>query len=68
MMDSGDENAVLSHRTTGAADQPHLIAEHQAGRAVLATRLLVGLLVSGSGELPWRVDDPQAQRCSILMG
>lgn len=67
-MDSGDENAVLSHRTTDTAGQPHLIAEHQADRAVLVTRLPVGLLVSGSGERLQRLDDLQAQRRSIFFG
>jgi hypothetical protein len=58
-MENGDESTVLSPQTSDAADAPSRLPEHEAGRLELATRLLVGLLSSGSGELLRRLDELQ---------
>jgi hypothetical protein len=43
-----------------ATIQPQQIVDRQDGKIVLATRLLVGLLASGSGELVQRLEELQA--------
>jgi hypothetical protein len=66
-MENGDENTVLARQTSdaagNAADSAAIsraqIPADQAGRLELATRLLVGLLSSGSGELLRRLDELQ---------
>ena len=58
-MENGKESSVIARQTSDAADQPSQNPEHQAGRLELATRLVVGLLSSGSGELLRRLDELQ---------
>jgi hypothetical protein len=60
-MDNNDEGNVLTPQTKEATGLPAQIPEHQAGRLELATRLVVGLLSSGSGELLRRLDELQEE-------
>lgn len=60
-MDSGDGSRPLSRQENDGGGAPQPISRQQAGRAALVTRLLVGLLVSGSGELLQRLDDLQEE-------
>ena len=64
-MENGTESSVITRQTSDAADLPSQNPEHQAGRLELATRLLVGLLSSGSGELLRRVPGFRESRGSI---
>jgi hypothetical protein len=54
-MDSGDESIVVPYEVKDPALQT------QAGKVALATRLLVGLLLSGSGELLQRLEELQEE-------
>ncbi len=58
-MENGEESTVLSRQTNDVADLPSQNPVHQAGRLELVTRLLVGLLSSGSGELLRSLDELQ---------
>jgi len=58
-MENGKESSVIARQTSDAADNPSQIPEHQAGRLELVTRLVVGLLSSGSGELLRSLDELQ---------
>lgn len=60
-MEGENENTALSRQPTEVAEQQRQIAELQAGRVALLTRLLVGLLVTGRGELLRRLDDLQEE-------
>lgn len=60
-MDTGDESTPLSHQVKDGGGATDPVPRQQAGRAALVTRLLVGLLVSGSGELVQRLDDLQEE-------
>ncbi len=59
-MEGEKENTALSRQPTEGAEQQQ-ITQLQAGRVALLTRLLVGLLVSGRGELLQRLDDLQEE-------
>ena len=54
-MDNGDESIVVPYEVKDPVPQP------QAGKVALATRLLVGLLLSGSGELLQRLEELQEE-------
>lgn len=54
-VDSGDESIVVSYQVKD------LVPETQVGKVALATRLLVGLLVSGSGELLQQLEELQEE-------
>jgi len=58
-MENGEESSVIARQMSDAADRPSQMPEHQAGRLELVTRLLVGLLSSGSGELLRSLDELQ---------
>lgn len=60
-MENGDESTILSRQTGDAADLPSKLPEHQVSRLEFATRLVVGLLSSGSGELLRRLDELQEE-------
>ena len=60
-MENGDESIPLSRQGKDGGGDTQVIPEQQAGRVALMTRLLVGLLVSGSGELLQRLDDLQEE-------
>lgn len=60
-MDNGDESNSPFPQAAGADGEPLRIPEHEAGRTLLATRLLVGLLASGSGELVQRLEELQEE-------
>ena len=55
------ESTVLSRQTSDAVDNTSHLAEHHAGRLEFATRLVVGLLSSGSGELWRRLEELQEE-------
>jgi hypothetical protein len=58
-MDNQDESIAVSHQIPDPAKDP--VQEPQAGKVALATRLLIGLLLSGSGELWQRVEELQEE-------
>ena len=58
-MENSQESSVITRQTSDAADLPSQNPEHQASRLELVTRLVVGLLSSGSGELLRRLDELQ---------
>jgi hypothetical protein len=64
-MEIGEENGVLVPQRSDTADSaaftPAQRPERQAGRIEFATRLVVGLLSSGSGELWRRLDELQEE-------
>lgn len=60
-MDTSEENNVLPPQVVDAAEQPSRTPRYQPGRLELATRLMVGLLSTGSGELMRRLDELQEQ-------
>ena len=60
-MENGKESSVITRQTSDAAELPSQNPEHQAGRLELTTRLVVGLLSSGSGDLLRRLDELQEQ-------
>ena len=64
-MENGEESTVLARQTSDAADSAATAAaqdpERQAGRLEFATRLVVGLLSSGSGELWRRLEELQEE-------
>lgn len=60
-MENGEERAPLSGQLADDGEVPQPIPKEHAGRAELVTRLLVGLLTSGSDELLRRLDDLQEE-------
>lgn len=60
-MEGENENTALSQQPVEVAEPQRQITELQADRVALLTRLLVGLLVSGRGELLQRLDDLQEE-------
>jgi hypothetical protein len=60
-MDNDEKSNALSPQRTDAADLPSRAQQYRSGRLELATRLLVGLLSTGSGELLRRLDELQEE-------
>jgi hypothetical protein len=60
-MEDGNESTSLARQVKDGSGETRPIPKQHAGRAALATRLLVGLLVSGSGELLQRLDELQEE-------
>lgn len=60
-MEDGDKNSRHSHQEQDGSGVTGPIPRQPAGRVALVTRLLVGLLVSGSGELLRQLDALQEE-------